>query len=790
MLNIWTQKSGYSFGTIEESTAQSISLPVTYENTFDDSSSVTFRIISGQLPPGLRLSGDRIIGTAFEVPRITEFDFCIRASYNSEISDRTFKITVDGLDEPEFLTESGLLPVGSNLAYFVLDSSFIDFQIDVIDFDTASGQSLNYFISSGDGELPPGLTLTEDGRITGFIDPIPVIPIDASDGSYSADLYDQFGYDYGSRPDNGYDSYIYDSVFFDFFLPVKSPRKLNRNYEFIVSVSDSDVVAKRQFKIYVVGDDFLRADNTLVSAGNGVFTVDGTYLRSPIWITPPDLGIYRANNYVTIFLDTYDAQVLGPVIYSLDTVNPDGSASVLPPDLQFDVSNGEVFGVVPYQPAVTKTYRFTVTATRFGEDLETASSKRTFTIKTLGEVDSVMSWLSPKNLGNIDANFISTLKVEASSTIVESGLLYTIISGTLPPGLTLQLNGEITGKVNQFGDLNAPGVTTFSDGVFVSQTFDGGTTTVDRAYKFIVRARDQFEYSFIDREFSITVSTPNDRLYSNITARTFMPQAKRNLFYEFIDDNTIFTPANIYRPNDANFGIQRELKSTIFSGIETKTAAEVVAAIGLNHKKKRFIFGEVKSAKAKIPGTNTVVYEVIYVELIDPLEKDGRSLPQTIKLSSDPKKITVDASNSTWDGRERLDRLNRTEPFQPRPNDIITVDQSNLLISDPNSVNRYPASISIWRQRIESIGQRERNYMPLWMRSIQDDSKQELGFILAAPIAYCKPGTSSDLLLNIKFSGFDFKNLDYVVDRYTIDSVIGFGSDKYLVFQNDKVTIT
>ena len=375
MLNIWTQRSGYSFGTIQESTAQSIPLPVTYDNIVADSSAVTYRVISGGLPPGLRILGDSIVGTAFEVPRITDFSFCIRATYNEQISDRTFTITVDGQDDPEFLTSTGLLPVGSNNAYFVLDSSFVDFQINVIDLDTASGQTLKYFISSGDGDLPPGLTLTEDGRISGFIDPIPVIPIEAGDGSYSSELYDQFGYDYGSRPDNGYDSYIYDSVFFDFFLPVKSPRKLNRNYEFIISVSDSDVVAKRQFKIYVVGDDFLRADNTLASARNAVFTVDGTYLRAPIWITAADLGIHRANNYVTIFLDTYDAQVLGPVIYSLDVTNPDGSASLLPPDMQFDASNGEIFGVVPYQPAVTKTYNFTVTATRFGEDLETITQR-------------------------------------------------------------------------------------------------------------------------------------------------------------------------------------------------------------------------------------------------------------------------------------------------------------------------------------------------------------------------------------------------------------------------------
>jgi pyrimidine deaminase RibD-like protein len=111
-------------------------------------------------------------------------------------------------------------------------------------------------------------------------------------------------------------------------------------------------------------------------------------------------------------------------------------------------------------------------------------------------------------------------------------------------------------------------------------------------------------------------------------------------------------------------------------------------------------------------------------------------------------------------------------------------------VSDPNPIKRFPSSITNWRDRISAVGSTERNYLPLWMRSVQDDAKQELGFVLAVPICYCNPGTSADILLNIKFSGFDFKNLDYTVDRYIIDSVTGYGSDKYLVFKNDRVTIT
>lgn len=785
MLNIWTEKSGYTFGNIQEGTIANIALPVSYYDP-----TVTFTVISGSLPPGLRIVNSSIQGSAYEVARVTTFTFCIRATDAGESADRTFKITVEGADAPLILNNEGSLPVGANSSFFILDSSVIDFQIDAIDYDTAAGQTLKYFISSGDGVLPPGLTMSDSGRITGLIKPLQTVTLTSGDGSYNTDLYDSVGYDYGNRPDNGYDSFVYDTVTFDYNLPVTTPKKLNRNYEFRVSVSDGDTVTKKTFRIYVVGDDFLRADNTLMHVGTGVFSADGTFIRKPIWITPENLGTYRANNYLTVLLDTYEVPVVGPVIYSLDALNPDLTVSELPPGLQFDIVTSELFGVIPYQPAISKTYKFTITATRYGTDYETAASKRTFVIRTLGEVDSVMNWITPESLGSIDANYISTLKIQATSTVTDATILYNVTSGSLPPGLTLQLNGEIIGKVNQYSDVDSLGMTTFSDGVYTNQTFDGGATSVDRSFSFVITAQDQYGYSAISRTFTLDINTPNDRLYSNIIARTFMNQDKRSIFNDFINDSNIFTSSSVYRPNDINFGIQRDLKMTIYGGIETKTAAEYVSALGLNHKRKRFTFGDIKSAKAKIPGTNTVVYEVIYVEMFDPLEKGKTYLNQTITSSKDPKKITADGSNAIWAINTDTGLMERAEPYLPRPDYRITIDQTNIAIGDPNISTRYPSSISLWRERLKAVGLTERNYLPLWMRSVQDATKQELGFVLAVPICFCNPGTSADILLNIKYSGFDFKNLDYTVDRYIIDSVTGDSSDKYLVFKDDKVTIS
>ena len=856
---------------------QSLNLTLPTQND----SGVVFKIISGKLPPGLRLEGKNILGSAFEVPRLTDFSFCIRASKNGEISDRTFVISIEGEDKPEFITPEGLLNLGDPGELFVMDSSYVDYQIQAIDNDTTTGQQLSYFIAKDDGILPPGLILTNDGRLVGFVQPTLAIKPQDGDGTYSNSFYDAVAYDFAFVPTNGYDSYIYDSVFFDFALQTNKPKKLNRTYEFIVTVTDGDSYAKRKFKIFVVGDDYFRADNTTWLSGNPLFNADATYLRPPTWLTPSYLGLYRANNYITLVLDTYDTE---NIIYSLEHINADcratsrkilltdnvlggvsltitlpsgvpeighlvsfaglvpgasidhsvvnvialpnneyrlilntalqvsipngvqfliGSLSQLPIGMEFDENNAEVFGLVPYQPAITKSYKFTVTASQIDDKGERASTPKIFTVDLLGEVDSILSWDTPSDLGLINANFISTLSVKATSNIDNNTILYTITEGTLPPGLDLDLDGEIIGKVNQYatldnlGNVIAPGLTSF-DFTSDATTFDGGTSSIDRTYEFTVKAQDQYGYSAISKTFKISVDTPNQLIYSNIRVQPFLKTSQRTKWKEFINNATVFTPLSIYRPNDPNFGIQTELSMLVFAGIETKEAAAYVSAIGLNHKRKRFHFGNIQKATAIIPGSKTSVYEVIYVEMIDPLEPNGKRLANKIEnLSNQTKKVTADLSNSIWS--RSINDLSADEPYRDRPDQIITIDSQGYEVSNPNPSAYFPNSISNWRDRLKNWTDGadefavERNYLPLWMRSIQPGTKQEIDFKLAVPLCYCKVGFADDIILNIKnyikTTDFSFNQLDYTADRYIIDSVEGLTADKYLVFRNDRITI-
>jgi hypothetical protein len=918
MASLWTQSSGTILATLQERQTTTVSLPL--ENPI-----ATTALISGALPNGMRLESNAIVGTPLQVARETTSTFVIRATLDSVINDRTFKIITQGQDAPTWVTKTDLLPVGIDGQYFILDSAPVNFQLVAIDADTSAGQTLEYFIGNKDGELPPGISLTSAGKLVGVVDPILAIEKASAAGNYDDSGYDfqgKSGYDWSVRSNNGYDSYFYDTTVYGLSLPTASPKKLNRYYQFTVSVSDRDTIARRTFRIYVVGDDFFRSDTTLMQIGTGTFTADISHLRTPVWITPRDFGYRRANNYVTLVLDIIDPNTLtGVVTYNLKSKNDDTTDSILPPGLSLDATTGEIAGVTPYQPAITTEYKFTINARRIeideeriqflqyayeiiaqnslqvkvnklGEyasravglefnidgyaykansistantlydvlnidkplhraltkgttiDLgtigvlaqETVEKAKTFTIKLLGEIDSTIQWSTPENLGNISSNYVSTLSVLAKTTVPNATLLYSLESGTLPPGLALSYDGEIIGKINSFGTSVAPGLTVFDSNQF---SLDGNDTTVDRKYKFTVKAQDQFGYSAIQRQFTITVADPGDKLYSNLHVQPFMKEAKRATFINLINDAEIFLPEYIYRPNDPNFGLQRKIKMLAYAGIETKAVDQYVAAMAKNHTRKSLKFGAIKTAVAKTPGTNNIVYEVVYVEMIDPYESAKGNVRKTIKIKNPQKQlinsIKYTPKDDLYDGLSNVVKVTTrnsgvvdvdfnaalklhlrdylvtypvstdlpvglrdgtnvsvqfaqgtpvSNKYRPDPANTITVDSNAISIDGSQDQTRYISNISHMRDAIRDIGVTEGNYLPLWMRTAQTGSVNQLGFVNAVPLVYCKPGTSAIIKNTLEFNKIDFTQYNFDIDRYVIDSTIGNSDEQYLLFAN------
>ena len=100
----WTKLNG-EIANIEERVNITFPLPL------GETDGITVSVISGEIPPGLRIENYNFVGTPFEVGKTTEFEFVLRASNSEGISDRTFTITVRGADEPVWQTNEGPLPL-------------------------------------------------------------------------------------------------------------------------------------------------------------------------------------------------------------------------------------------------------------------------------------------------------------------------------------------------------------------------------------------------------------------------------------------------------------------------------------------------------------------------------------------------------------------------------------------------------------------------------------------------------------------------------------------------------
>lgn len=792
MSNIWQAKSGTKLATITEGLSANVSLPVNFPSSI--------QLISGNLPPGLELTEDfRIQGVPDEVAALKEFRFVLRATKGAKQEDRTFSIDVLGEDAPTWVTPSGLLPVGTKQTFFVFDNSLVNFQLQVIDNDTRAGETLSYFIPSNGGELPPGLHLTEDGKLIGTIEPIPALESDAGRGAFDENRFDKYPYDFAlENPDD------------------RTPKKLNQFYRFEVAVSDGDSIAQRTFEIFVVAGDFLRADNTILEVGEGVFTADNTYVRSPIWITPANLGTFRANNNLTILLDVLNPVGTGAVSYKLEDLNPNNTASVIPPGTSLDTTTGEIFGRLPYQPAVKNSFTFTVTATRSESDTsETASSTKTFTIDIIGEVDSTIQWLTKSDLGTVDSNYRSILKIEAQTTVPNSFLIYNIVTGNLPPGLELYSSGEIVGQI---------------DNSAISET---------QTFSFTAKAQDQFRLSEITKTFTLSVRNIDDTIYSDIYYVPLLPESKRNDFYKLISNPDIFEPDLIYRPEDSRFGIQQNINILVYSGLEISTAKNYVSSIALYGKRKTLKVKDIKTAIAKEPGSNRVVYEVVYLDVYDPYESEASRVKKTKSIDTD-KSLTVDSysfkkenlfetqssiavgtrlnpsnrvffrstasieirdtSTVSFDTQNITTRIGEITPNQeigsstnikiyPEYRNTITSDSNVPKASDTKLVERYISNISNLRESIQNIGNTERDYLPLWMRTAQPGSVQELGYTLAIPLCYCTPGNAEKIKRAIDFSGLDFRQFELEVDRIYVEKTEESSEGAYYIFSNKKHTI-
>lgn len=710
-----------------------------------DSTALTYSKIAGTLPTGIELTASGVLqGVPSEVSTRSLYNFVVRASDGTNIADRTFSLQVKGADDPIFTTASGELDVGDSTYgsnTWVLDGSYIEFQMVATDTDTNAGQTLVYDIAGG--QLPPGVTMSTSGLISGVVlltDDERYGPIGGYDNSKVT----------GSDPNNisSWDT-LYD--------PTAFSTSRSKNFEFVVRVTDGASVKTQTNSIFVYSADFWRVDNNRITVDQTTYQGADLVMslsanRRPIFQTPSNLGTFRHDNQCVIKIDVVD---FDPLQASLEYSIVSGA---LPTGLSIDLTTGEISGQLPTQAAVEVDYSFTVRATRVPIAGITVFSDREFTMTVIGQIDVGIAFTTAADLGTINVGIPCLLAISAEAAEANRVLTYTVTNGSLPPGLTLSPQGNIIGQV----DLTE------------LRILDGSSTSFE--YTFTVNVSDQYQSAASNKEFTITVSAPYAVEYGNMSAAGLISNrsnslSDRDLLYQIAQDPNINNEDTIFRSEDPAFGITQKAGMLLIAGLEHETLTTLQETMEQNHEPKTLYFGDVKTAVAKQNGV--VKYEVVYVEMKDNLVNNaGTAVSSSITLRTDialPRlgpvadvsRITADFDiyNVTTDGGLSFS-LSGSK-----------IRYANLLSADLGNFEKlFPNAVANMRSRMKSLGQKEFIHLPLWMRTAQDSSGVPLGYKMAIVLAYCKPGKSAFVRRRILDKNIDFKKIDFRIDRYVVNA--------------------
>ena len=579
--------------------------------------------------------------------------------------------------------------------------------------------------------------------------------------------------------------------------------------------------------------------NTTISAiynTTGVFSVKSA---TPVYISGVNTNSYPSRIVnVGVTIDTVSGpNNTGNVSY--DSGLFDQNSLNLP--LNIDASSGWITGYLPVEVANSTTIEFTVDVSKANDSTYTSSQLYSLTI--LGSLDNAVKWLTPSDLGSIENGVVSDLYVTALST-QDKPIYYELYEGTgtndsryfgtinigglasnvtvagvnyseswtrveseittsypsatypntwvsnpdtipyqkLPQGLELQPDGLISGRVSfeVFSldmDLNGANV----DGIILSTTtFDNDATTFDHVYSFTVNAITTDQTASATQTFTLTVNELNKKPYENLYLKAYMSQYQRSSILDLLNDQTIFPADMIYRITDPYFGLAKDIKLLFLAGLNPSTLSTYANAVKTNHFGKRLLFGDIKTAIARVPG----VYDVIQNSTGDVIGKYDQNiglfipndfslgytvantLPSGTSTTEEHIKyevVYVDVldENSNAAGQGPLDLINLTGQISTPYYDQAG---NTFVLATPNSFSNMTDAVA------NAVGYANKGALPDWMTSAQATGSQ-LGFTRAVVLAYTNPGASATIAWRLQQLGVDLNQYDFSVDSYLLDNI-------------------
>ncbi len=719
----------------------------------DPDETLTVKLVAGEFPPGMRLNSRTgeisgviipstgVIGApaGYDATEYDQYpwDFATRSNnrnyqFTLEVTDgkdsdvRTFEIfvyakntmvadTTDNTADDTFITADVtpdrppvLLTPEGDLGVVRADNWYA-FKFDAIDFD---GEPIEYLIDIGAGIGYDDAPYDAEGFDRGAFSLPPGLEIDPFTGWF-----------YGYIPDQGVTEQTY-----KFAVRVRNrvePAEpwnpaLQYSQGSIVSLGDSNYTARQNVPAGIVPTNTLYWEREIIPISRYYYftiTITGQVETEIQWLTPKNLGEILNGS-----ASTFSIQAVNAGGRSLQYRLAPGTASRLPQGLKL-LPSGNIVGRVSFN-----TFAMDSGITTFDRDIRT----RTITRETTFDMQFDFTVNAFSSEAQQIGYRVGSIRVVDGGSGYDANNPPTVVIS--PPPETIDSIPATAGvvSVNQAGEIVAIEVGNPGRGYLSAPTITilGSGGTGAQASANIIEARISNAVS-VFRDFRITVVRRFNEPYQKIYVKCMPPQQDRELILQLIQNQDTIPNDLVYRADDPNFGVAKNVVYDHAYGLNSAPFAEYVESLNINHYWKNVTLGRIRTAQA-LDSRGRVLYEVVYSEIVDDLVNNlGESVSKEIR----------------W----------------PR---TIRADDQVINTVYPNSL------INMRDQVIDSIGEIPPPLtpaLPIWMTSKQKNGRV-LGFTPAWIIAYVKPGKSQQVLYNIQQQFGDRLNLvDFKIDRYELD---------------------
>ena len=755
--------------------------------------SLTYAFISGTLPNGFQVTLSGIIsGTPEVVSDNQTYTFTIRATDNlGNIRDRTFIMAINGSAIPKFVTPSGRILTTP-------DSIWIEKPI------LYSNPEVNnpILIEVKEGALPPGLEINELGVIRGYPKP-PIInttqpsvittATQTNNTNNAITVNSTTGFSIGrpvtfsgtvfggvSTTSTYYIKSILNSTSFTITSTQNGPTYILTNAIGAMTVTlppisvGNPTIRTYSFTLELLsplGNDYVNYSITVInqnaSIGQGNPNPQPPNSRLPVllntrpltynindsdpyygyYILPPISPTQSANMGNFQSGEFFAFKMIG---YDFDGNSIKYSFSNLPNGLTGNINTGWITGTPTLSTSGLNNYSFNVRVYK-ADSPQYSSAVYNFNFTVQKNITGNINWITDTNLGQILNGTISTLEVKAKSDVT---LNYALLSGNLPPNLTIASTGEITGRVSYQPTSNYLTQYNVSEYTFTVRAYSPLYPTVSSTKTFTVSVLQEFEQ-------------PTDILY----IKAAPPINDRVILEQLLTDENIIPTDYLYRPDDQYFGKATSVIYEHAYGIYASSIQEYLAAVTRNHYWRYLTLGEIKTAVAR-NDAGKIIYEVVYSEVVDNLvNPQGVSIqtpivwPRNIDLGLGPWYTSITDIYTSYE--EILGQQFYTS---------LTPGYARVL---------YPNSLFNMRNRVSTVLGQEYNskLLPLWMTS-QQLNGSTLGYTPAWVIAYTKPGYANIVKNNIETMWKDpvgnvytLNLINFQIDRFSVDKSATYNYD-------------